>query len=166
MISGNDNISPSDGLIEIRRKSIEAFEFIIKQFTVQTVILQNKLAGDQVYNDNYAGMFLDKNGHLNFCTVGINKLNVGKYEAQVVHRKVKYSLNHLNYIVSIILPVMNDYGICSLGVDIKENLVKVDLREDVNEGCIESLITFLNGRGICKEDAVKIQKVNGKNILF
>lgn len=150
-------------------KSRKVLEDLLKQFEIAP--LKNERAANEweMYNDNYAGAYFDEEGFLVFCTVGIDTLDVSKYDWQITHKKCKYSYRYLQTVQMIIVDsVMKPYGgICSVGVIIKENLVKIDVKDDSQaDSLIENLIELLKSRGIYHDDAIKIHKTKGVNILF
>ena len=110
-----------------------------------------------VYNEDFAGIFLDENGFLNIATVGsefsamafgANSLESG----QVIHRQFTYSYNHLLLIKHNIKPMMYVYDIFTIVIDEINNRVKVHLEDYGNKS---SVIRLLETRGLYSENSIE-----------
>ncbi|MCL2847975.1 MAG: S1 family peptidase [Firmicutes bacterium] len=101
----------------------EFFQKIRAEITTETGEKQ------MLYDDNFAGIFIDKNGILNIATIAdgtrVMQSSISQFGEQVIHKQFTYSYNHLLHIKDTIFPFLYTQGVFTLAIDEVNNRVSV-----------------------------------------
>ncbi|MCL2555750.1 MAG: S1 family peptidase [Firmicutes bacterium] len=134
-------------------RSIEIFESIMPSIRTETIDSENKV--HYVYDDSFAGVFIDENGILNIATVtnrfSTISLNTRQFNETVKHRHFAYSYNHLLLIKETIFPLMYTHEIFRISIDEMNNKVVVFL---TNYNCKAYAINLLKYQGLYSETSI------------
>jgi len=105
-------------------RSIEIAETVMQEFRFEVAD-----RGDEtqiVYDDNFAGIFIDDEGLLNIAVVdGARSSIANQFDGQVIVQHFIYSHNHLLQIKDVVLPFMYTHGISAIAIGEIENRVLV-----------------------------------------
>jgi len=112
--------------------------------------------GGELYNDSFAGRFIDDFGNLTICYVqnSITRQTedtMNSLRGQVIYRQDAFSYNFLAQILEAVSEVMEDFGIYMAELDEYENRVFIYLT-DINR--VREINNFLSEQGAFDENAI------------
>jgi len=112
--------------------------------------------GGELYNDSFAGRFIDDFGNLTICYVqnSITRQTedtMNSLRGQVIYRQDAFSYNFLAQILEAVSEVMEDFDIHAAELDEYENRVFIYLT-DISR--VREINNFLSEQGAFAEDAV------------
>jgi|GEM_PF-6393502 len=130
---------------ENQTRSIEMAEIFMQ--AIRTESADNNGVRRFVYDDNFAGVFLDENGTLTIATVSAGfdamSFTTSRLDGQVIHQQFTYSYNHLLSIKEIIVPVMQS-NVFTVSIDEMNNNVRVYVENYATVGRITNELQQAN----------------------
>lgn len=105
---------------------------------------------EKVYNDNFAGVFVDDDGLLNIGYVGITP-NKSLLQEQVIYTQRSFSYNYLKKIQKLLAENMTIYNIHIIGIDEEKKCLSIYLTDNV---MINKIVLFLQRKGLYIEAAL------------
>lgn len=142
----------------------ELYPQIIQQYK-ETVEIQTRSQGDEIeslYDDNYAGIYLDEQGVLNImlkeipATTQMTSFSQKASNNQdiIQYQQAKYSYNFLHDVFDVLNSNMTDFDITSVGISQKNNRVEIGVKD---ESIIESIKDFLKAQELYQDEAISFQ---------
>ena len=105
-------------------RSVEIFGNIMQD--IRTEVIRDNGETQFLYDDNFAGIFIDEKGILNIAVVaGGLQSHAIRPCGQVIYRQFTYSYNHLLTIKDAVFPLMYEFDIFIIAIDEVNNRVSV-----------------------------------------
>ncbi|MCM1260390.1 MAG: leucine-rich repeat protein [Staphylococcus sp.] len=131
--------------------SLDIYSQILPKFQVGVNIFNDKEF--VIYDDNYAGAYIDDKGILNIAMVKNDETSVEYLinDNNIVYQEFNYSYNYLQKILNSIESIMSNISIYTVGIDEELNQVFIELNDEED---IQVIIQYLQNEGLYKENAV------------
>gem|GEM_PF-1426736 len=125
----------SEQRLENSARSVEIAGDVMREFRVEVADRGDEI--QTVYDDSFAGIFIDSNGILNIAiTQGARSSIVNQFDGQVVLRQFTYSYNHLLQIKDIVFPFMYTHGVFTIAIDEVNNRVSIYITDYIYKNYI------------------------------
>ena len=114
-------------------RSVEIFAEVMPSLRTEVTNVGGE--SEFIYDDNFAGIFIDENGILNIATVASGfstmSFSANQFGEQVIQRHFTYSYNHLLSIKDIVFPMMYTHGIFTISIDEINNRVSIYMTDNI-----------------------------------
>lgn len=147
----SSNLSINQVYLSNLSQSIKIYSQIILEFQVRTDFHNNKEY--MIYNENYAGAYIDDTGMLNIAVVNNNNsVNYMSSDySQVIYQEFTYSYNFLQKVLNSIEDIMLESSVYIVGIDDELNHVFVELNDETD---VEVVIQHLQNEELYEPNAL------------
>lgn len=106
-----------------------------------------------IYDEDFAGAYVDDNGYLNICMVNNFESNIQYLgsNSDIIYRNYAHSYNFLQEIMNVLENIMTTTTIYSVSIDEESNNVLVELKD---ENDIQSIIEYLQSEDLYDPTAI------------